>query len=300
MAPSRRGFTALELMMATAIGAVVLLAALGVFGMMERMDRFHAARFRESSDQVFAHIVLQRAMQTLVAKAERDPERMIERATGSNIDDEGLEDEEEREPDDGNEELRREQARRAIIPGLHGVRGELKEQEKGRVVDEFGREVRERPMFVLEPAGVLSADNRAAPRRMEVTMLAQPVPGAPRSALFVRGAFEAVPTGAGWALVYVPVLPEGEPVTLLEGIRDMRWELLVPGRDSSGGLLDRRDEDNLDKGGVRVGELNANVARQFPKAVRFIALLSTGQTVDWLFEPSVTTAGVYDLGGDSQ
>lgn len=300
MAPSRRGFTALELMMATAIGAVVLLAALGVFGMMERMDRFHAARFRESSDQVFAHIVLQRAMQTLVAKAERDPERMIERATGSNIDDEGLEDEEEREPDDGNEELRREQARRAIIPGLHGVRGELKEQEKGRVVDEFGREVRERPMFVLEPAGVLSADNRAAPRRMEVTMLAQPVPGAPRSALFVRGAFEAVPTGTGWALVYVPVLPEGEPVTLLEGIRDMRWELLVPGRDSSGGLLDRRDEENLDKGGVRVGELNANVARQFPKAVRFIALLSTGQTVDWLFEPSVTTAGVYDLGGDSQ
>ena len=300
MAPSRRGFTALELMMATAIGAVVLLAALGVFGMMERMDRFHAARFRESSDQVFAHIVLQRAMQTLVAKAERDPERMIERATGSNIDDEGLEDEEEREPDDGNEELRREQARRAIIPGLHGVRGELKEQEKGRVVDEFGREVRERPMFVLEPAGVLSADTRAAPRRMEVTMLAQPVPGAPRSALFVRGAFEAVPTGTGWALVYVPVLPEGEPVTLLEGIRDMRWELLVPGRDSSGGLLDRRDEDNLDKGGVRVGELNANVARQFPKAVRFIALLSTGQTVDWLFEPSVTTAGVYDLGGDSQ
>jgi hypothetical protein len=286
-------------MMATAIGAVVLLAALGVFGMMERMDRFHAARFRESSDQVFAHIVLQRAMQTLVAKAERDPEGMIERATGGNIDDEGLEDE-SRGPDDGNEELRREQARRAIIPGLHGASGELKEQEKGRVVDEFGREVRERPMFVLEPAGVLSADNRAAPRRMEVTMLAQPVPGAPRSALFVRGAFEAVPRGGGWALVYVPVLPEGEPVTLLEGIRDMRWELLVPGRDSSGGLLDRRDEENLDKGGVRVDELNANVARQFPKAVRFIALLSTGQTVDWLFEPSVTTAGVYDLGGTAQ
>ena len=109
--------------------------------------------------------------------------------------------------------------------------------------------------------------------------------------LYARGAFEAVPTGTGWALVYVPVLPEGEPVTLLEGIRDMRWELLVRGRDSSGGLLDRRDEENLDKGGVRVGELNANVARQFPKAVRFIALLSTGQTVDWLFEPSVTTAG---------
>jgi hypothetical protein len=28
--------------------------------------------------------------------------------------------------------------------------------------------------------------------------------------------------------------------------------------------------------------------------------LSTGQTVDWLFEPSVTTAGVYDLGGTAQ
>src|SRR5690606_7998525 len=65
---ARRGFTALELMMATAIGAVVLLAALGVFGMMERMDRFHAQRFRESSDLVFAHTVLERAMQTLVAK----------------------------------------------------------------------------------------------------------------------------------------------------------------------------------------------------------------------------------------
>lgn len=290
--PVRRGFTALELMMATAVGAVVLLAALGVFGMMERMDRFHSARFRESSDQVFAHIVLQRAMQTLVAKAERDPERMIERATGGNIDDEGLEDE--------GDAFREEQARRVIIPGLHGARGELKEKDEGRVIDEFGREVMERPMFLLEPAGVLSADNRAAPRRMEVTMLAQPVPGAPRSAMFVRGAFEAVPRDRGWALVYVPVLPEGEPVTLLEGIRDMRWELLVPGRDSSGGLLDRRNEENLDKGGVRVGELRANVSRQFPKAIRFIALLSTGQTVDWLFEPSVTTAGVYDLGATPQ
>ena len=286
-------------MMATAVGAVVLLAALGVFGMMERMDRFHAARFRESSDQVFAHLVLERAMQTLVAKAERDPERIIERSTGRNIDDDLLEDEETGQ-NEANDEFRREQARRVIIPGLHGVRGEFKEQDKGRVIDEFGREVLERPMFVLEPAGVLSADNRAAPRRMEVTMLAQPVPGAPRSALFVRGAFEAVPTGGGWALVYVPVLPEGEPVTLLEGIRDMRWELLVPGGDSSGGLLERRDEDNLDKGGVRVGELRANVSRQFPKAVRFIALLSTGQTVDWLFEPSVTTAGVYDLGATPQ
>jgi hypothetical protein len=56
----------------------------------------------------------------------------------------------------------------------------------------------------------------------------------------------------------------------------------------------------MDKGGVRVAELNANVARQFPKAIRFLALLSTGQTVDWMFEPSVTTAGVYNLEAPTQ
>jgi len=295
---TRRGFTALELMMATAVGAVVLLAALGVFGMMERMDRFHAQRFRESSDQVFAHTVLERAMQTLVAKAERDPEKVVERSTGINPDDAGVEDPRDEEPDDGNAALRRSQSK-AIIPGLHGVHGEFKEREKGRVVDEFGREVRDRPMFVLEPAGVLSADNRAAPRRLEVTMLTQPAPSAPKTALFVRGAFEAEPRERGWALVYRPMVPEGEPITLLEGIRDMRWELLIPGSSERGGLLDSRRGDDLDKGGVRVGELNANVARQFPKAVRFIALLSTGQTVDWMFEPSVTTAGVYNLEGDA-
>jgi prepilin-type N-terminal cleavage/methylation domain-containing protein len=295
---NRRGFTALELMMATAIGAVVLMAALGVFGMMERLDRFHAQRFRESSDQVFAHTVLERAMQTLVAQAEADPERIIEGSTGINPDDAELET--PRGPDDGNAELRRAQREGAVIPGLHGQHGEFKVQPKGKVFDEFNREIKARPMFVLEAAGVLASDNSAAPRRLEVTMLAQPAPGAPKTPLFVRGAFEAVPVNKGWALVYVPIAPAGEPITLLEGIRDMRWELLVRGQSSSSGMLKARDEEDMDKGGVRVAELNANVARQFPKAIRFLALLSTGQTVDWMFEPSVTTAGVYNLEAPTQ
>lgn len=280
---TRRGFTALELMMATAVGAVVLLAALGVFGMMERMDRYHGQRFRESSDRVFAHTVLSRAMQTLVAKAEDPSAELIRRSTGLDADDAALE-------QDAAEDAERSGT---TIPGLHGTRGQYKERPEARKVDRFGRTVGDRPMFVLEPAGASGAVN--APRRMEVTLLAQPAPSAPKSAMFVRGAFEAVPAERGWTLVYVPIAPAGEPVALLEGIRDMRWELLVRGESSrQGTLFKNREPEDLDAGGEMVGELNANVARQFPKAVRFIALLSTGQTVDWMFEPSITTAGLYD------
>jgi prepilin-type N-terminal cleavage/methylation domain-containing protein len=287
---ARRGFTALELLMAATIGSVVLLAALGVFGMMERMDRFHAARFRESSDQVFAHTTLLRAMQTLVAKAEADAASVTREATGLDPEDENPEyDPGSSGPKDGNEGLRRAQAE------AMKRQAERRDGPTGaRTVDASGREIRQRPMFVLEPAGALGVSDQTAPRRLEVTMLAQPTPLAPRSAGFVRGAFEAVPRGRGWALVYRPMAPEGEPILLLDGIRDMRWEALVPGEGSGRRMLGAsKDEGEAEKGGELVDQLFANVPRRFPKAVRFIAVLSTGQTVDWMFEPSVTTAGIY-------
>ena len=293
---SRAGFTALELMMATAVGAVVLLAALGVFGMMERMDRFHSARFQESADTVFAHTVVRRAMQTLVAKAPIDGGAELERATGFGR--ENLRPREERQ-DDGNDELRREMARRGNIPMLHGLRGEYRDdrEEEGQTLDNLGRVIFPKSMLVLEPSGVLTTSSAHAPSRLEVTMLA--AGAAPPSALFVRGAFEVEPRGRGWALLYRPIAPEGDPIELLDGVLALEWQVVERGVEAGKSMFTRTDlrrtaqtpapED--DTGGVWRSELSAETPADFPKAVRLRALLSTGRSIDWLFEPSITTGG---------
>ena len=293
---SRRGFTALELMMATAIGAVVLLAAMGVFGMMERMDRFQSDRFREASDTAFAHTIVRRAMQTMVAKAPIDSAEMIERSTGISRDE--ARPREER-PDDGNNALRDEMAKR-FNPMLHGLQGQYKD-DRGKneplTLDGFGRVIFPKSMFVLEPSGVLTTSNANAPSRLELTMLAQPAPGAPASALFVRGAFEVEPRRKGWALVYRPILPEGEPIDLLDGVMALEWQVLVRGDEAGKSLftrnaLGRGQPENDDKGGVWKAAISAETPAEFPKAIRLRALLSTGRSIDWLFEPSITTGGV--------
>ena len=208
----------------------------------------------------------------------------------------------ESRPDDGNDALRREMAQRRNIPMLDGMRGEFREDrsEPGRVIDDLGRVIFPKSMFVLEPSGVLTSSSADAPSRLELTMLAQPAPGAPGSALFVRGAFEVEPRRGGWALLYRPIAPEGEPIELLDGVVALEWQVLVRGVEAGKSMFARtelrrsgRGEDppNDDSGGEWRDALSAETPVEFPKAVRLRALLATGRYIDWLFEPSITTGG---------
>jgi hypothetical protein len=62
----RRGFTILELTLAAALGALVLLAALGVFSSLDRGDRTLAARAVQNTGLEMASGAIEKAMGTLV------------------------------------------------------------------------------------------------------------------------------------------------------------------------------------------------------------------------------------------
>ncbi|MBL8876995.1 MAG: prepilin-type N-terminal cleavage/methylation domain-containing protein [Phycisphaerae bacterium] len=63
---TRRGFTLLEVVLATALGAMVILVCLALLRSMERLERPLAVRQQELADLHRARTVIQRAMSTLV------------------------------------------------------------------------------------------------------------------------------------------------------------------------------------------------------------------------------------------
>jgi hypothetical protein len=62
----RRAFTVLETLLASAIGAVVLLVAVGVFGSVDRTDRGTSLRFAQTEAMARTHLVMDRALSNLV------------------------------------------------------------------------------------------------------------------------------------------------------------------------------------------------------------------------------------------
>ncbi len=63
---ARRAFTLLEIVLATAMGAMVIMVSLALLGSMERLERPLAVRQQELSDLHRARIVMQRAISSLV------------------------------------------------------------------------------------------------------------------------------------------------------------------------------------------------------------------------------------------
>lgn len=64
--PSARGFTLLEVVLATAMGAMVIVVSLALLSSMERLDRPMARRQQELADLYRARLVIQRSLSSLV------------------------------------------------------------------------------------------------------------------------------------------------------------------------------------------------------------------------------------------
>jgi hypothetical protein len=91
----------------------------------------------------------------------------------------------------------------------------------------------------------------------------------------IRGVFELLYLDDGFALVYTPIEPFGEPHMLGRGFVDLVWEILP--REAG--------EDGWQQVGA------AYLEKQYPSAVRLRLRTVGGTTADWLFETIVLTEG---------
>lgn len=246
---SRRGFTAIEVLLAAAVSTVVLA---GAFGLMTWMDRAVSRlndRAQSEAEMNLLHQTVRRAMQTLVVAETAPPE--------------------EREAEGDGEG---DSSTRAAENGEDG--------EEAEEVDAQGEPVRmTRPRFLLEPQ-IPGRGGEWDPRRLEMVLLEQPAPGAPRWAGTIRGAFELRPTQWGTQLIWQSLEPAGDAVVLAEDVAAIQWTALtkeaVAGRFSKESLAWKSD-------------LAATTRAEAPKALRLVLRMDSGAQIDWLFELAVTS-----------
>jgi hypothetical protein len=184
----------LEMMLATALSSMVLIAAFGLFTFMRVADDRLSDRFESIAEHSRAHSVLRRAMRSVVVAPE---------------------------PADIEAELRRRLR-------------EQNEGEGGAniSVDRLSPEQRDAllgpPRFSLGP---LQTDpgrepDPSGPWRLELTLTSSPILSE-TGAGPVRGAFDKVAAAEGWRLQWTPIEPEGDPTILATDLRDVFWAVLV-------------------------------------------------------------------------
>ncbi len=254
---ARRGFTALELTLAVSLSSVVLLAAIGTLGYLQRADRNLSVRFEERSDLAVVHATVRRAMQSLVAKPEPPPSSA---GTGQAS-----------APSEGEPE----------------AFTDPEEALKQKDVDEFNAflsksrgvaERVERDRFILESL-VAGRTDESAPRRLEMVLLRPPVAGVQPVTPTVRGAFEVRPELDGYGLYWAPIIPAGAPVRLMGGIVSIGWRALA--RDQAENRFEA-------KSGAWRTMMRARGAGQFPKAIQLTLKTVEGVEADWIFEPAIS------------
>lgn len=88
-APSRPGFTLIELVVAMALGAIVVTSTFAIFGMIDRADKLQSRRLDRAQELAIAHLVMSRAFTTLLMSDEQVPaddklqERILEDAASA-------------------------------------------------------------------------------------------------------------------------------------------------------------------------------------------------------------------------
>lgn len=256
---TRRGFTVLELTVATLLASLVFLGAMGLFGLMDRSDARQQRRLEDLGELSILHQTIRRAMQTLVA-APTPPElraqgRDAQGQRAQNAQSPRAGEEDEPPPDD---------------PDNPDAQSQI---------DLEGRRVVRKPRFLLEPQIVGRAE-QDAPRRLEVVLLAQPGPGPEPITPTIRGAFELVPMLDGLGVRWRPIEPPGEPTILATGVMALRWSALA--REAVEQRYDPKSGAwRYDIAGVYEGE--------FPKSLRVELVMMSGATFDWLFELAITS-----------
>lgn len=255
---ARRGFTALELTLAVSLSSVVLLAAIGTLGYLQRADRNLGERFDQRTDMAIVHACVRRALQSLVARPEPPPSTS---ATPVNS------------TDNAN--------------GEPEAFSDPEEALKQKDVDEFNAFLRksrgieervERDRFILESL-VPGRFDESAPRRLELVLLRPPIGDEPPVTPTVRGAFEVRPELDGFGLYWTPIIPSGPPTRLMGGIATIGWRALA--RDQAENRFEA-------KSGAWRTTMKARTPGQFPKAVQLTIQTTQGVRVDWIFEPAIS------------
>jgi len=191
-AARRRAFTLLEMVLATALSSMVMIAAFGMFGFIRLTDQRLSERFEAVAEDARAHATLRRAMRSIVAAPE---------------------------PADLEAELRRRQREQAARGDEVGV---------SRLTDEARARLLGTPRFSLGPLDPeQDEDDSSGPWRLGLTLTSSPILAESEGGGLVRGAFDKVRTTSGWRLQWTPIDPPGDPTVLADDLRDVFWASLV-------------------------------------------------------------------------
>lgn len=191
---TRRAFTMLELMLALALGAMVLTAALSVFTLASNFDAQLASRAEGVSALANSQGALRRAAQSLVAYPQSpDQPGSAQRSSAA--------------------------AERFGDESIAEQRGFVNRAEDPRP-----------PRLSLGPIPGTARDGLEPVRRLELSLTGQPFASLEHTGRPIRGAFDLVPgysdgaipgTTPGqkvWALLWTPIDPPGEPTILIDDL----------------------------------------------------------------------------------
>lgn|GEM_PF-4666846 len=267
-----RGFTLLELLLAMAIGSLVLAGGFVIVQMAERMDDRFADRLETSNQLSYVQRTLARSLHSIVAAPEGFEPR--EAALAAVRTAERIERLRQRE-ENGDESRDRDPSRvqnpdenpaeAAPGPGGLDARGEP-DVEPAPPRFRMGHVDRRGAWEDRDPEQAAAGD-----RRLELLLTRPPLGDAPLGAP-VRGALELVytprPAPDGdedrWRLQWTPLRPAGRPTILLENLVLAEWSVT-----DSQGQFDR---------------FEAYEADDLPWAFRIILWTDSGAKVDWMFD----------------
>lgn len=280
MNPRRRGLTLVELMLALAIGTVVLGVVLSLMRMLVVVDQRGLSRFEQTVDLNIAHRAIGRAMQNLIAVPPAVPLAAPEPP--------GLAGELESQVED------------AIAAGAEQAEGEsalldaasseprdqlarfeiyLEEYDAGIDLPRFEIVTSQPPTSPHEAPLLDDAYDRAYAEALGYSLqeaqelaLQRAYTSAYRGAFEVRPLLDDLGQPTEWVLQYSPMNPPSRPVILVRDVQALFWQALP----------------SASQGAEWSDVWVAWEARHYPIAVRLAIALGDGTTIDWVFETAVS------------
>jgi prepilin-type N-terminal cleavage/methylation domain-containing protein len=280
MTRRRHGLTLVELMLALALGTIVLGIVLSLLRMLVVVDQRGLSRFEQTVDLTIAHRAIGRSLQSLVAAPPDVPLAP--------------------EPLPAHAGDLEEQIDEALVTGAQQIEGDsalvdaadtgprdtiarfeifLEEFNDGIDLPRFEIVTTNPPTNpTLDPLLDDSYDRAYAEalgltlEEAQIAALERSFTGAYRGAFEVRPILDDAGQPVEWVLQYAPMSPPSRPVVLIRNVEAMFWQAL-PAASLGSEWSD-----------VWV----AWEPGDYPIAVRLAIALTDGTTIDWVFETSVS------------
>jgi len=243
--------------MAMSLSGMLILGAFGVLNAMNRSDRILAARFRDTTTLLRTHETLRYAMQSLLfAPNEDNAQNAPPNDQNGAVGETGVNGNNETVEIDGRQITQ-------VSPGednpFENIRFELKTYDAAEAKHVL-------PTLDLD---LSPQELGSVLKYIKVALSRSPIANLPSNFWGVWGAFEAVPSGGAWTLMWTPIDPPGKPVVL---VNDAVLVLAMA----------------LGQGNKWVSDMQATQRKDMPRAIRLILWTRNGAKIDWLFEPGVT------------